>query len=125
MIIGIGTDLVKVDRVARGWRRFGDRFAHRILAPQEISEFNNNNKKAMFLAKRFAAKEAVAKALGTGIAQGISFKHIYIDHDDLGKPVLVLEQQALNHAEGLGIKNYHVSISDETDFVVAFVVLES
>lgn len=125
MIVGIGTDIVQVDRIQQTWSRLGERFARRILTPLELDDFDKKKNKVAFLAKRFSAKEAVAKALGTGIAQGVSFQNIGIGHDELGKPLIVLSGAALALAGRLGISNQHLSISDEREYVVSFVVFES
>jgi len=122
MIIGIGTDLAQVSRLQQSLDRFGEKFATRILAPQEMLEFANKSQPARMLAKRFAVKEAAAKALGTGIGE-VSWQDIYIEHDRLGAPLLCLQGRALQLAESKGIAHKHVSISDEHDFALAFVVL--
>ena len=125
MIIGIGTDIIAVERVGKSWERHGHRFAERILAPEEMVEFSQLKQSVSFLAKRFAVKEAASKALGTGIAKGISWHDIRVEHDELGKPLLVLNGEAQVRAKNLGARQQHVSISDEKDHVVAFVILES
>lgn len=124
MIHGIGTDIVEVSRIEESLVRFGDAFAERILTEQEWLSFSQSNTKARFLAKRFAAKEAFAKALGTGLRAPASFQNIGVTHDDLGKPVLILApilQKALDQKK---ITQMHLSISDEKALAVAFVVLE-
>lgn len=124
MIHGIGTDIVEVSRIEESLSRFGDAFAERILTEQEWSSFSQSNTKARFLAKRFAAKEAFAKALGTGLRTPATFQNIGVAHDDLGKPVFVLApllQKALDQKK---ITQLHLSISDEKALAVAFVVLE-
>jgi holo-[acyl-carrier protein] synthase len=122
MIIGIGTDLAQVSRLQQSLDRFGDKFAARILAPVEMLEFSSKRQSARLLAKRFAVKEATAKALGTGIG-AVSWHDIYIEHDELGAPILQLRGRAGQLAEAKGIAHQHVSISDEHDFALAFVVL--
>ena len=116
MIYGIGTDLVEVARIQDSLDRFGDNFAMRVLSEREMQEFQLSNTKARFLAKRFAAKEAFAKALGTGIRKPATFENIGVGHDDLGKPVfdLALELQACLEAKN--IQFAHLSISDEKAF---------
>jgi len=125
MIFGIGTDIVKVQRMSENLEKHGDRFAQRILSDVEYSEFSSNINQAAFLAKRFAAKEAAVKALGTGFRNGISMKHISISHDDLGKPILVFSDVAKEAIEHKQICSSHISIADEEDFAVAYVVLEN
>jgi holo-[acyl-carrier protein] synthase len=122
MIIGIGTDLAKVSRLEASLQRFGDRFAERILAPIEMTEFQGQAHPARLLAKRFAVKEAAAKALGTGIGK-VSWHDIYIEHDELGAPILCFQGHARALADQKAINHLHVSISDEDDLALAFVVL--
>lgn len=122
MIIGIGTDLAKVSRLEGSLERLGDRFAERILAPIEMTEYRGQAHPARLLAKRFAVKEAAAKALGTGIGK-VSWHDIYIEHDELGAPILCFQGHARVLADQKAINHLHVSISDEDDFALAFVVL--
>ena len=91
MIYGVGTDVVEVSRIAKALERFGDGFAKKILSPEEFLVFQKNNLKENFLAKRFAAKEAFSKALGTGISKGINFKEIVVMNNKNGKPFIKLE----------------------------------
>ena len=88
MIYGIGTDIVAVKRLQGMWERHGDRALGKLLAPQELGEFARAADKGRFLAKRFAAKEAFSKALGTGVRPPAVLPAIAIGHDELGKPVL-------------------------------------
>lgn len=124
MIHGIGTDIVEVSRIEDSLARFGDAFAERILTQQEWSSFTQSQTKARFLAKRFAAKEAFAKALGTGLRAPATFQNIGITHDDLGKPVLDLAPELQAYLDARGISGQHLSISDEKALAAAFVVLE-
>lgn len=125
MIFGIGTDIVRVARVQQDLERFGERFAARILTDKELAEFQDVKDRAHFLAKRFAAKEAAVKALGTGFTQGIHWREIGVGHDGRGKPLLELSGRALEFAQAHGIAAVHVSLADETDHAVAFVTLET
>ena len=125
MIFGIGTDIVEVARVEAALAEFGDTFAKRILTKNEFVEFQLSNTKPRFLAKRFAAKEAFAKALGTGIRGEVGFNTIAVSHDDLGKPLLVLNEKVLAITQQKFIKTMHISISDEKNLAAAFVVLET
>ncbi|MCL6417146.1 holo-ACP synthase [Aestuariirhabdus sp. Z084] len=125
MVVGIGTDIVRIDRIERSLSKLGIRFAERVLTEQEQVLFQQASKPATFLAKRFAVKEAASKALGTGIADGVSFQHIFLEHDFRGAPVLRLSARALEIASERGASDFHVSLSDEKDYVVAFVVLSS
>ncbi|MGD8569531.1 MAG: holo-ACP synthase [Gammaproteobacteria bacterium] len=125
MIFGIGTDIVQICRLEDALSRYGQRFAERILAPSEIERFNRYVRPANFLAKRFAAKEAVAKAFGTGFRDGLSLRHIIVDNDDHGRPLLQFEETASILAERFEISASHLSLSDENDYAVAMVVLET
>jgi holo-[acyl-carrier protein] synthase len=120
---GIGTDLLDQRRIAKVIDNHGERFARRILTAQELLLWTEKAYSVNFLAKRFAAKEAIAKALGTGIAQGISFQHINIYADGLGKPVVELSAAALNRAQSMGGKHVLLSLSDEGEMILAFAVL--
>jgi holo-[acyl-carrier protein] synthase len=123
MIYGIGTDIVRVERIRHGLERYGDKFARRILTDLEYTEYTASINPAHFVAKRFAAKEAAAKAMGLGFTQGLSLRHIGISHDEKGKPVLNYYDRAKELAGELGIGESHVSIADEEDHAVAFVTL--
>lgn len=124
MIYGIGTDIVRIQRIADSLQRHGERFASRILADNEMSEFRAASRKEHFLAKRFAAKEAFVKAFGTGFRDGVSLRDIRVTHDDLGKPLLSFSKRAGEQLEKLGIQGCHLSLSDEQDYAIAFVTLE-
>jgi holo-[acyl-carrier protein] synthase len=125
MIYGIGTDVVEVLRIEQALNRHGEAFAKRILTETEFTEFQQSHTQARFLAKRFAAKEAFAKALGTGVRAPATMQNIGISHDKLGKPVFVLAPVLQTLIEEKNINQQHVSISDEKALAVAFVVLES
>lgn len=124
MIVGIGTDIVRIARMAKNLLRYGERFAERILHPHEYAEFQTTARQAHFLAKRFAAKEAAAKAMGTGFRDGIHFKDIYVTHNSYGKPVLQFAGQSALLLAQTNVDAWHLSLSDEDDYAVAFVVLE-
>jgi holo-[acyl-carrier protein] synthase len=124
MIFGIGTDIVEVSRIAASITAFGDSFAERVLAESELEGYQNSQIKARFLAKRFAAKEAFSKALGTGLRAPATFQNIAISHDDLGKPILVLAPDLLVFMQEKNIQHTHISISDEKNLATAFVILE-
>ncbi|MEY4592046.1 MAG: hypothetical protein RIR18_941 [Pseudomonadota bacterium] len=123
MIYGIGTDIVKVDRLERLYQRRGRRGAVRLLAMAELGQFDIARDKSRFLAKRFAAKEALAKALGTGMRGPVSFINIEITHDPLGKPIFAFHGDLAGHIQILGLVA-HLSISDEADYAIAYVILE-
>lgn len=125
MIYGIGTDIVEYARIAALWARYGERFASRLLSTHELPELEAHTDPARLLAKRFAAKEAFAKAVGSGMRYPVTLQRIGITHDGLGKPVLRFDETLRTYLAQLGINGHHLSISDERDMVVAFVVLES
>ena len=124
MILGIGTDVVHISRIKASCERLGRRFAARILNEDELTLWDTHNRPEVFLAKRFAVKEAASKALGTGMGQGVSWQHISMTHNALGAPQLLLSGQAALRAQQLGMNHSHLSLSDEVDMVVAFVVIE-
>ena len=123
MIFGIGTDIVRIERMQQALQRHGDKFAERILSPEELGEYNDTENNARFLAKRFAAKEATVKAMGTGFSEGISLKHIFVGHDEKGKPILNYVQQASVFIKENNITESHISLADEQEYAVAFVTL--
>ena len=124
MIYGIGTDIVSLKRIIRLNKKFGLAFAQRILSPEELLEFPQAGKPVNYLAKRFAAKEAFAKAVGTGIRGVVSFRNIGVGHDALGKPELFFAPVLTKWLEEQGIRSCHLSMSDEEDTVMAFVIAE-
>ncbi|MFA5242154.1 MAG: holo-ACP synthase [Sulfuricella sp.] len=124
MIYGIGTDIVATSRIAAVWERHGEAFARRILAQQEWAGFAEASHPARFLAKRFAAKEAFAKALGTGIRSPASWHNIRVIHDGLGKPMLDFAPELSALLKRHAICSHHLSISDEKELAAAFVILE-
>jgi holo-[acyl-carrier protein] synthase len=124
MIYGIGTDIVEVARIEESLVQFGEAFAHKILAESELESFRQSNIKARFLAKRFAAKEAFSKALGTGIRAPATFQNIAVTHDDLGKPMLAFAAELQRLLADKQICHTHLSISDEKNLATAFVILE-
>ncbi|KJY85468.1 ACP synthase [Vibrio galatheae] len=124
-IVGLGTDIAEIERVEKAFSRSGDAFAKRVLTQTELGKFATLKQQGRFLAKRFAAKEAASKALGTGIALGVSFQDFEVTNDELGKPVLTLTGKALELAKQKQVGHIHLSISDERHYAVATVILES
>jgi holo-[acyl-carrier protein] synthase len=124
-VIGIGTDIVEVSRLISMSSAVRDKLAHRTLTPREYQTYQQHPHQIAFLAKRWAGKEAVAKAIGTGIAQGVSFQHIEIVSLENGKPTLLLTQHALQLAQQLGASHWHISLSDEKSYAIAFAVLSA
>ncbi len=126
MIHGIGTDIVHIPRIEACLNRFGERFCRRILTEQEWHELGLRKDKrlqARMLAKRFAVKEAAAKALGTGFRQGVSMCEIGLSHDSMGRPMLYYLDKTERLVRRFGISQSHVSLSDERDYCLAFVTL--
>lgn len=122
MILGIGTDIVQIARIERAIDRLGTRFVQRILCDQEISVFEKRTDRVAYLAKRFAAKEAASKALGSGIGR-VSWQDFSILNDDSGAPVLRLGGRAAELLRARGARQALLSLSDERDFAMAFVIL--
>jgi len=124
MIFGIGTDIVEVKRI-RNLDSL-EKFADKILSLNELEvfKFQIDEKKVTFLAKQFAAKEAVSKALGTGIGKDIRFNQIEILRNSDGKPYLNHDGMITTIFNDLGITKTHVSLSDEKKYALAFVILE-
>lgn len=123
MIYGIGTDIAAVSRFSQLQARYGERLAQRLLTDGERADFERTAHPARFLARRFAAKEAFGKALGTGIRVPATLRSIGVGHDAQGKPALIYAPALADLIDRLGLRA-HLSISDETDFAVAFVVIE-
>lgn len=124
MIHGIGTDLVSVKRIEDALFRFGDRFLHRVLSEIEVTEYAKSSQPARFLAKRFAAKEAFSKAWGTGIGEAIGWHDVTVGHDERGKPLIAPSAALSAKLAQEKIVAAHISLSDENDHALAFVVLE-
>jgi holo-[acyl-carrier protein] synthase len=124
MIFGIGTDIVSVARIAEASERHGAAFAERLLTAHELAEYAQQPHPARYLAKRFAAKEALAKATGQGLRHPVTLHNIEIGHDALGKPQFHFAPELAQHLQSLGIARHHLSISDEHEHALAFVVLE-
>ncbi|MBO1924120.1 holo-ACP synthase [Thiomicrorhabdus sp. 6S3-12] len=125
MIVGVGTDIVENVRIAQLFQKQGERFARRLLSDDEWQDFSASQFPESFLAKRWALKEAVAKALGTGIAQGVTFEQMTIAHHAGGQPYLILSGAAQERAQQIQADNWQISVSDEKHYCVAFVVAQS
>ncbi len=124
MIYGIGTDIVESARIAQSLDRHGERFARRILTDSEWQEYHSSSKPVLYLAGRFAAKEALSKAIGTGLRHPVNFTYITITHDALGKPFFPFPTVLDQLINDKGVTQHHLSISDGINMVCAFVVLE-
>lgn len=123
-ILGIGVDLCEIERVDASLQQLGERFATKILHPNEKRQFDAHRFQGRYLAKRFAAKEAFAKALGTGIAGGVVLPDIEVANDAQGKPELHLHGEAARQLKRHGDCRVHLSISDEKHYAIAQVVIE-
>lgn len=124
-ILGLGTDIVDVARIAAVIERSGERLARRILTDAEWFQYQQHQQPVRFLAKRFAAKEAAAKALGTGIRNGLAFTQLEIFNDELGKPCLRFLSRAAELADRMGVKHVHLTLADERRYACATVIIES
>jgi holo-[acyl-carrier protein] synthase len=123
MIYGIGVDVLQHERIERCYRRFGDRFVARLLLPAEHAQFGLTRRPERFLAMRFAAKEAVVKAMGTGFAHGMWIRDVGVVQDRRGKPEIVWSGRGERLRRRLGIGEGHVTLTDEAGLVVAVAVL--
>ncbi|WP_117235703.1 holo-ACP synthase [Vibrio maerlii] len=124
-IVGLGTDIAEIERIENALNRTGAAFAKRILTQNELTAFEQLKQQGRFLAKRFAAKEAASKALGTGIAAGVTFHDFEVSNDERGKPCLNLTGKAKEFAVSMGVTSTHITISDERHYAVATVIFES
>ncbi|QCI15936.1 holo-ACP synthase [Buchnera aphidicola] len=124
-IIGIGTDIVEILRIKKIFFNYGDKFIKKILSLEERNQYILSKNSIYFLAKKFAAKEAASKALGTGINHGIRFNELEFYNNKLGKPKLRFLKNALKKSIKIKCKFVHVSISDEKLYTCALVILES
>ena len=123
MIHGVGTDVVQVARVEAIWQKHGQAFARRILMPEELEGFAHTKNPVRFLAMRFAAKEAVVKALGTGFRHGVWVRDVGMVPDFRGKPCVIFSERGKKVQRQLGAGEAHVSLTDEAGLVVAMAVI--
>ena len=123
MIYGIGTDVLRLDRIQRTLDRFGDHFVRRLLMPEELAAFGRQKRRERFVAMRFAGKEAVVKAMGTGFAHGMWIRDVGIVQDRWGKPEIIFSERGRALCARLGIGEGHVTLSDEAGLIVAVAVL--
>ena len=124
MIYGIGTDILRIERIEQLYGKYGQTLAERLLSRIELLEWRSVGNKTNFLAKRFAAKEAFAKAVHTGLRSPVTLHHISIAHDKLGRPEFVVEPPLQEWLRQQGIGRVHLSLSDGNGAVVAFAVAE-
>ena len=124
MIFGVGTDVVEIERIKRALGRFGERFARRVLCEPELKRFHGHRLPANYLAKRFAAKEAFTKALGTGIRAPANWHGVWVRNLKSGQPVLEFTDALRRYMDQKGVTRAHVSLSDERGVAFATVILE-
>jgi holo-[acyl-carrier protein] synthase len=129
MIIGIGSDLANIERIAGTLARFGDRFRNRVFTPVELAKAARRRDEAATLAKRWAAKEACAKALGTGLAMGIAWRDMSVENLRTGQPQMTLTGWAAQRLADLTPPGHralvHVTLTDDHPWAQAFVVIEA
>lgn len=123
MIFGIGSDIVEVRRIERSLERFGERFVERLLLPAERALYARTRRPVRFLAMRFAAKEAIVKALGTGFAHGVWIRDIGFTPNPWGRPEVIWSDRGARRARELGVGDAHLTLTDEAGLVVAMAVL--
>lgn len=123
MIFGIGTDIVRIERIQKIYERHPERFVERLLLPAELSAFESDTRPVRFLAMRFAAKEAIVKAMGTGFAHGMWIRDTGVASNALGRPEIIWSDRGRDLCEKLGIGAGHITLSDEAGLVVAMAVL--
>lgn len=119
MIIGIGTDIIYISRFRDMDNIKLDKLSERICTDNELSEYQINHDKPLYIAKKWASKEAISKALGTGIGNGTKWKDFEISHDILGKPIIIFINESFNDYYG------HISISDEKDIIIVYTLIET
>jgi len=125
MVLGLGTDLIEIERVQRSLDRFGERFLHKVFTQGEIVYCQRKKHSAESFAARFAAKEAAAKALGTGISRGISWQEIEVRREPGERPTLHLTGRAQERAASMGVRNLQLSLTHSRDVAMAVVIAEN
>jgi holo-[acyl-carrier protein] synthase len=123
VIFGIGTDVLQAERIEKTWQRYGEHFARRLLLDEEFELFGRAKRPVRFLAMRFAAKEAIVKALGTGFANGIWVRDIGMMPNKLGQPQVIYSERGRAVCRKLGVGEGHLTLSDEAGLIVAVAVL--
>ena len=124
MIFGIGVDVLEAARIKKVYDKYGEHFVERLLMPGERAQMERTRRKERFLAMRFAAKEAIVKAMGTGFAHGIWIRDVGVVQNSWGKPEVVYSKRGEEVRRGLGIGDGHVTLTDEAGLIVAVAVLE-
>ncbi len=123
MIFGVGTDVVRIERIAAAYERFGRHFVERLLMPEELALFDAGLRPARFLAMRFAAKEAIVKALGTGFSHGVWIRDTGFLPNAWGRPDVIWSEQGRQRRDELGAVEGHVTLTDEAGLILAVAVL--
>lgn len=123
MIFGIGTDILRVERVEKTFAQFGERFARRVLMPSELEGFGKSRHPVRFLGMRFAAKEAIVKAMGTGFAHGVWVRDVGVAPNPLGRPDVIFSPRGQKKCDELGIGEGFLTLSDEGGFIIANAIL--
>ena len=125
MVLGLGTDLIEIERIQQSLDRFGERFTRKVFTAGEIAYCERKKHSAESFASRFAAKEAAAKALGTGISRGIQWKEIEVRRAPGERPTLHLTGRAAERAASMGVMNLQLSLTHSRDVAMAVVVAEN
>ena len=124
MIFGVGIDILRTERVSRVYAKYGDHFLRRLLMPEELALFRRQKRPERFLAMRFAAKEAVVKAMGTGFANGMWIRDVGAVHNRYGRPEVIFSERGRNKCAELGVSTSgQLSLTDEAGLVVAVAIL--
>ena len=125
MIVGIGSDVASIGRIAEVLERHGERFVKRVLTPPERARFERSVHKPAWLAKRWAAKEAFSKAIGTGIHHPFTWQSITVGRDPRGKPLVLPNDDMKRQLAAMGVGRMHITLTDDADVAFAVVVLEA
>lgn len=123
MIFGIGTDVVQIQRIERLHQKYGEHFVQRLLMPAELDAFRAQSRASRFLAMRFAAKEAIVKAMGTGFRHGLWIRDVGVAANEFGRPDIIWSERGQQMRERLGIGEGHITLTDEAGLVVAVAIL--
>ena len=123
MICGIGIDVLEAKRMHGVFERYGNHLVERLLMPEERVQFERTRRPERFLATRFAAKEAIVKAMGTGFAHGVWIRDVGVVQNSWGKPEVVYSERGQQVRQRLGVGEGHVTLTDEAGLVVAVAVL--
>jgi holo-[acyl-carrier protein] synthase len=124
-VYGVGIDLVRMERLRKSFERWGERFTRRLFTSAELVACAERKKQVDWLATRFAAKEAFVKALGRGMRSPVLWTDIQVQNNDLGKPEICLSSRALKFCRDLGIRSWHLSLTDDGEYGAAVVILET